>query len=273
MLAVGGDEHLVADGNLPRQGGGEREGMRAARRYVDGHHADGPLQPVEALALQPDSGLPRLVGVVVEDEGEAVVAGLDRHQPVGVGVPHRVPDRFADPGAVDHRPGRDRPAVVELPDDHPLVSGVPRAQVLDAEPDRAGLLHGHRPVPVVHGGRFLEVGRETPAQLEVAVLGLLVAPHPRRRRVSGSSWIAAVSVDQAGGPWYPNSATNRGDESGRPCSRRGSRRPRGGWCRGPGRSGAAARRTTRGSPASTAASGPAAPSARGTPRGSSRGPR
>ena len=182
MLPVGGDEHLVSDGHLPRQCGGEREGLRAARRYVDGHHADGPLQPVEALALQPDSGLPRLVGVVVEDEGEAVVARLDGHQPVGVGVPQRVPERFADPVAVDRRPGRDRPAVVELPDDHPLVRGCHERRCSMPNADRAGLVHGHGPVPVVDVGRLLEVGREAAAQLEVAVLGLLVAPHPGRGR-------------------------------------------------------------------------------------------
>jgi hypothetical protein len=51
--------------------------------------------------------------------------------------------------------------------------------VLDPECDGAGLLHGHRPVPVLEAEGLVEMRSQAAGQLEVAVRGLLVGEHRR----------------------------------------------------------------------------------------------
>ena len=51
------------------------------------------------------------------DQGQTIAARLHGQQPLGVRGAQAVPERLLAPVAVDRRPRRHRPAVVELPQD------------------------------------------------------------------------------------------------------------------------------------------------------------
>ena len=75
------------------------------------------------------------VGLVDQHQVQpaAVERRLDGHEPVGVGVAHRVPGGLAAAGRVHQRPADRRPRVVELPHDRPGAVLAERPQVPDAQ--------------------------------------------------------------------------------------------------------------------------------------------
>ena len=149
--------------------------------------------------------------VVVHDQRGHPVPRLHGDERVGVDAPQHVPERLADAVAVDGGPGDHRPVVVELPHDRAGVVREQAAEVLDPVPDGTGLVELADPVPLVDASPPRQVVTEAALQLEVAVGGLLVHEHLRAVRVERLvSCTTDVSVDQAGGPWKPNSAADRG---------------------------------------------------------------
>ena len=85
-----------------------------------------------------------------------------------VGLPQRIPERLLASRPVDRRPGRDRPAIIELPDDGAHRDRTMRTHVLDAELDRAGLVELRDEMPVPESRGFGKPAFETAQKLVIA---------------------------------------------------------------------------------------------------------
>ncbi len=148
---------------------GENGHVRPSADGHDGVHRHRP-EHLAGEATQLDLAGGRPVGNTVVDQRKAPPRGLgleDGHA-VGVGRTHRVPQRLPAgdrlPGGiaaeVEGRPGRDRPAVVELPHDRAEAASPQRTPAVDAVTDGAGLLQLHREQPLIE---VIDARRREPA--------------------------------------------------------------------------------------------------------------
>ena len=191
----------------PRWAAAARRGWRGAGRRGHRSCPRGRL-PSKDRRVNTRGRRPGLIGVVDEDQREAAVARLDGHQPVGVARAARRTTSACGAVTVHRGPRGHRPAVVELPDDRARVAraarsgsarspnATARAWFSDMAQCQSSIVAGSGQVP-----------RRPRGQLEVAVLGLLVA------RASRAPSASAVRRGRRGSAWTrpaaPGSRTRR----------------------------------------------------------------
>src|SRR5690606_25656513 len=120
--------------------------------------------------------------------------------------PQRLATYIADGGG----PGRDLPAVVELPADGTGRAWPVQAAILQGEAHRVGLVELGGPVPVAEPLRSGQVRGEAAVQLAVAVRGLLVQEERPGLLVQGG----LVQRTGQGGPGGRALEAELGDEPG-----------------------------------------------------------